>query len=245
MRLVIDQGYAATSELAASLGVSEMTIRRDVAILEKDGRLRNVHGGVTIAPETDLGGTEFDERARTNANAKQAIARAALQFLPDNGIVAIDAGTTTAEVAPLLPPDRAFTVISYSLPVMTAAVHLENVELLNLGGVFHRHSLSYAGPMTTRAIGDLSIDTLYLGTSSIRARGLFCGNDFDAVTKRALIDVATKVVLLADSSKFAKTAVVRFCDLERIDAIVVDDGIDDAALAILRQAGIEPTIVTP
>ena len=126
---------------------------------------------------------------------------------------------------------------------MMEAVHHPNIELVNLGGVFHRYSLSYSGPMTIRAIENLRITTLYLGASSVSERGLFCGNEFDAVTKRALIDAAETVVLLTDSSKFRKIAMVRICELDQIDHVVVDGGIDEASLALVRGAGIEPTLV--
>ncbi len=242
-QLVLDRGYAATSELAAGLGVSEMTIRRDIAKLEQRGRLRNVHGGVTAILDSDLGGSEFEDRRRLHTAAKKAVAKAALRFLPRDGILALDAGTTTAAVVPLLPADRSFTVVTYSLPVMMEAVHHPNIELVNLGGVFHRYSLSYSGPMTIRAIENLRITTLYLGASSVSERGLFCGNEFDAVTKRALIDAAETVVLLTDSSKFRKIAMVRICELDQIDHVVVDGGIDEASLALVRGAGIEPTLV--
>lgn len=242
--MVVEQGYCTTSELAGALGVSEMTVRRDVLRLEAGGRLRSVHGGVTLSGSAELTGTRFDERAVAHADSKRAIARSALRFLPDSGIIAIDAGTTTAELCPLLPTDRALTVATYSLPVLSATSRMASIEQVNLGGVLHRDSLSYAGPMTAQAIENLSIGTLFLGASSVSSRGLFCANDFDALTKRALISVSETVVLLADSSKLGRTAFARICGFERLDYVVTDSDIDDQGADLLRSGGAELVIAT-
>ncbi|MGO1266215.1 MAG: DeoR/GlpR family DNA-binding transcription regulator [Microbacterium gubbeenense] len=236
---VLEQGYCTTAELAQLLKVSEMTVRRDVARLEQAGQLRSVHGGVTTSLDSDLHGTRFDIRANARTDVKRAIAQRALEFLPDNGIIAIDAGTTTAELTPNLPDGRVSTIITYSLPVLNAAVKLEHIDVIDLGGSFHRDSQSYAGPATIRAIENLSIGTLFLGASGVSERGLFCGNDFDAVTKRALVDVSETVILLADSAKFRATAVARVCGLDRIDRVIVDDGLDDADESMLRRHDVE------
>ncbi|HIY65071.1 MAG TPA: DeoR/GlpR family DNA-binding transcription regulator [Candidatus Agrococcus pullicola] len=238
---VLEQGYCTTSELAQLLDVSEMTVRRDVARLEQSGQLRSVHGGVTTSLDSDMHGTRFDVRAHAHTDIKRAIARRALEFLPDNGIIAIDAGTTTAELTAQLPDERISTIVTYSLPVLNAASRLENIDLMNLGGAFHRESQSYAGPSTIRAIENLSIGTLFLGTSGVSERGLFCGNDFDAVTKRALIDVSETVILLADSTKFRTTAVARVCGLDRIDHLVVDADLDETDATMLRRHGVAIT----
>ncbi len=240
--MVVEQGYCTTSELAQSLDVSEMTVRRDVARLEAGGRLRSVHGGVTLSGSAELTGTLFDDRALVNVESKRSIARAALRFLPASGIIAIDAGTTAAELGPLLPTDRPLTVATYSLPVLSGTARMASIEQVNLGGVLHRESLSYAGPMTARAIENLSIGTLFLGASSVSARGLFCANDFDAVTKRALIDVSQTVVLLVDSSKLGKTAIARICGFERLDHVVTDSAIDQEGADLLRSGGAELVI---
>ncbi|MDT0143160.1 DeoR/GlpR family DNA-binding transcription regulator [Microbacterium sp. PRC9] len=244
LAMVVEQGYCTTTELARVLAVSEMTVRRDVARLEAGGRLRSVHGGVTLSGSADLTGTRFDERAVSHAEHKRAIARAALRFLPSSGIIAIDAGTTTAELCPLLPTDRPLTVATYSLPVLTATARMTNIEQVSLGGVLHRDSLSYAGPMTAHAIENLSIGTLFLGASSIGARGLFCANDFDALTKRALIDVSDTVVLLADSSKLGRGSFARICGFDKLHHVITDTDIETAGADLLQSGGAE-LIIAP
>lgn len=242
--MVEDSGYFTTAELAAQFGVSEMTIRRDITRLERDGMVRSVHGGVASVGQTSELGTDFAERSSTSRNVKWTIAAAAAaSHLPDEGIIAIDAGTTTAMIATLLPTGRPLNVISNSLPVFTIAATMRDVHLTALGGTFHPTSLSFTGPLTMEAISHLHVGTLFLGASGINERGVFCGNDYDASTKRALIDAAQSVVLVCDSSKFGATAMARVAALDAVDHVIVDDGLSAAHIAMLKDHGLSFTLV--
>lgn len=243
-RIVEEQGFCTTAELSKHLGVSEMTIRRDVQRLVQAGQLRSVHGGVSELPQSSMLGSNFSTRVDKFAAEKRAIARASAELVPRGGAVGLDAGTTTLELARAWPPDRNATVVTHSLPNVLALLDNTETPVMMLGGVLHRSSQSLSGPMTQRTLGDLSLQVVFLAASSISERGVFCGNDFDAVTKRSLIEVADRVVLLADSSKFNETAMVRACGFDAIDQVVIDDGINEAQAAMLRDQGVDVQLVS-
>lgn len=243
LQMTIDQGYCTTAELSHALGVSEMTVRRDIAKLETSGMLRSVHGGVTSLTPAALMGSDFRERESAKMEIKRALALSAIDFIAPSGIIAIDAGTTTSEISLILPLDRRLSVVSNSLPVFNNLVGAPNVELLALGGTLHPDSLSFAGPLALQGIAELRIGTLFLGASGISERGVFCGNDFDAVTKRALIDVADKVVLVSDSSKLTETAMARVCPLSAIDHLIVDSNVSADQRRMLEHHEIRVTVV--
>lgn len=230
---VSEQGFCSISELADRFGVSEMTIRRDVARLVGAGRLRAFHGGVGSLAPMDLLGVDYGARSENMGDTKRAITERARSQLTQDSVIAIDAGTTTAQFAALIPIDLRITVVTPSLPVVNSLASHASIELLCLGGTLHTESLSFSGPSTLAAISNLRVQTLFLAASGLNERGAFCGNGFDAITKRALIDVADRVVLLADSSKFSTSAMVRTCGWDAIDELIIDDGISAVDLEML------------
>ncbi|MFJ4172068.1 DeoR/GlpR family DNA-binding transcription regulator [Paenarthrobacter sp. NPDC089714] len=234
-----EQGYCTTAELSRIFGVSEMTVRRDVAKLVAEGRLRGVHGGVSSLGSQDLQGSQFNVRLVSHGDAKNALAARALELSADDTVIALDAGTTVALFAEQIPATGRLRVVTASLPVITALSANRAVEVVSLGGVLHPETLSFAGPSTVRDIEDLQVETLFLAASSLSERGAFCANDFDALTKRALIAVSHHVVLLADSSKFAARAMVKVCGWDAIDTLITDDGLDRETESYLVDSGVK------
>lgn len=239
VQFVGEQGYCTILELSQRFGVSEMTIRRDVARIVTEGRLRGFHGGVGSLSPLDMLGVDYRARDLSMSEAKRAIATRALEGVTPRSVIALDAGTTAAQLAAILPSDQHLTVISPSLPVVSGLATNAGVELICLGGVLHPESLSFSGPSTLAAISNLHIETLFLAASGLNVRGVFCGNGFDAITKRALIDVSDTVVLIADSSKFTTSAMVRTCEWDAIDRLIVDSGLRTIDEQMLDQYGME------
>lgn len=239
------QGFCTVTELAQQLGVSDMTVRRDVQRMESDGLLRAVHGGVTALPQSALSGSgDFADRSSSAGRAKWAIAKRALTYIEPNEVIGMDAGSTVDRLAQLLPGDINLQVITHSLPVLARSLNLPGVTAFSLGGTLHPESQSFGGPTTVATLQGLRINTLFLAASSVNASGVYCGNDFDAVTKRELIKIADRIVLLADSSKFSKVAMVRACALADVDVVIVDDGITDAGREFLHASGARVDIAT-
>jgi DeoR/GlpR family transcriptional regulator of sugar metabolism len=239
VELTENHGYCTTAELARILGVSDMTVRRDIRKLEDVGVLRKVHGGATKPPAGTLDGTQLAARVRQMAQAKRVIAERAAQHLPDSGAVALDAGTTVLQMADFWPRGRVTQVITASLPVINSLADNEATEITCLGGEFRAKSLAFVGPATVAAIAELRIRTLFLAATSVQAGGVYCGNDFDALAKRALVQASDEVILLVDSTKFASSAMRRVCPLSALDRVITDDLIGAEARSWLEDAGVE------
>lgn len=235
VQFIADQGYCTITELSRAFAVSEMTIRRDVLRLVEQDKVRGFRGGVGSLSRQDMGGSDYNFRAITMGEAKHAIALKAVDMVGPASVIALDAGTTTNQVASLLPTDHAVKVVTHSFPVVSSLVGNAGVEVSCLGGILHPESLSFDGPATLAAISNLQVETLFLAASGMSERGVFCGNGFDAITKRALIDVAERVVLLADSSKFLNSAMVKICGWDKVDRVIIDDGINEDQERMLEQ----------
>lgn len=242
-QMVEDQGFCTIAELSRELTVSEMTVRRDVQRLVRDGRLRSVHGGVSALPQSDLVGSQFSSRAVQLGPQKRAIALEAATMVPASGAVGLDSGTTTLELARTWPSERQATVMTNSIPNLLALYDDDHTRVMVLGGQFERRSQSLSGPMSLRSVEDMRLSVMFLSASSLSSRGVYCANDYDAVTKRALIEIADRVVLLSDSTKFEGSAMVRVCGFDAIDAAVMDDGISTEHAQMLRDHGIDLRLV--
>lgn len=234
LRRLAAEGYVSSSRLAAELGVSEMTIRRDLRQLDLDGLARRIPGGASLP---HLGhGLPFEERDRSGGAEKLAIAAACLPLLDGAAMVALDAGTTVAHLAGLVQPGT--TVLSHSIPVITATAARDDVELLAVGGVYQRDTRSFAGPGARRAIADYSIDVAVLSATAVDASGVLCANAHDAELKQELARVSATTVLLVDHSKLGARAPIRFGTLDLIDVLITDAGADADDLRRLADAGV-------
>ncbi|MEE6295563.1 DeoR/GlpR family DNA-binding transcription regulator [Georgenia wangjunii] len=219
LRRLAGTGYVASHELATALGVSEMTIRRDLRRLHDEGRVQRVVGGASL-PAPAAPGAPFEERDARSGVVKHALARAALPVLDGARSVALDAGTTVAALAPSLP--AGLTVISHSLPVLAECARRPDLELIGLGGTYVPATRSFAGAQTRAAIADLAVDVLVLAAAAYDEGGLYSTSSLDAEIKRALVVGARRVVLLVDATKAEARAPIRFARLEEVDVVVTD-----------------------
>ena len=237
-------GFASVADLAQLLSVSEMTIRRDLQTLSGRHLVRQVHGGANAI--LDAGeGIDFRVRASRKAATKRAIARAALRYVPPRATVALDAGTTTLELARQLPSDSRLLVVTHSLPSLQVLARSGGIDVVSLSGALQRHTQAFAGPMTLSAIGDLRIGTFFMGTTSVRDGFMYVGSSFDAQTKVALMDVSDRVILLVDSTKFSTTALFPFGSTQRLDVVVTDADAPAEAVSALRAQGIDVVLTAP
>lgn len=232
LELIRRDGFVTTSELAAELGVSEMTVRRDLQRLEEGGEVRVVPGGVSV--RTAAGGTDFRLRLITEEAEKRAIGELAATLVPEGAVVGIDAGSTALEVLRHLAVDTGLTVVTQSLPAMNEAAARRDLELMALGGVLRPEAGSFSGPATVAQVSQLHLDVAFIGATALRDGESLCGNPYDAETKRAMRSSAHWAALVIDSSKFDRTAMMRILPVARYDAVVVDDGLADGDLEALR-----------
>ncbi|MGV9797631.1 DeoR/GlpR family DNA-binding transcription regulator [Mycobacterium sp. NPDC003449] len=242
--LVMSRGRASVAELAQTYDVTTETVRRDLAVLDKAGVLRRVHGGAVPTSTLHLVEPGVGERETTHADQKDAIAAAAVDFFPLTGAsVLLDAGTTTARVAAQLPTDRELTVVTNSVPIAARLATLPSVTLQLLGGRVRGLTQAAVGEPALRVLDALRVDVAFIGTNGITTRhGLSTPDSDEAAVKRAMVRAANYVVVTADSSKVGREDLVSFATIGSVDALVTDSGIGAADRGQLTEHGVEVVV---
>ncbi|MBW9095677.1 DeoR/GlpR transcriptional regulator [Microbacterium jejuense] len=234
-RLVTADGYIASADVAHRLGVSEMTVRRDLRLLEEEGVLRRVAGGATVAAP----GLPFERRDAVGAAQKRAIAGLAAAEAAGADVVALDAGTTVAAVAPLL---HGSTIVTHSLPVIESLSRDAAPQLIAAGGHYQPDTRAFAGPLAEETLRGVRCDVALLSATAVGLDGLWGTNVLDAAIKRVLAAQSDRVVLLADADKLERTSAVRIAALDIVDTLITDARAHPDTVARFAAAGIDVRI---
>jgi len=230
-------------EAAELCGVSPDTIRRDFRKLSDEGLVRRTHGGV-LPTEQFTFDSPIGTREVLHREEKIRIGRYAAGLVGEGETVAIDAGTTAIEAISYLLKTPELTILTYSLDVARAAVDAGELNCIMLGGIIRRNTYSAVGPDAVTMLNRFQATTLFLAANAVSIdRGLMTPNRMEAEVKQGLIDISQRVVLLADSSKLGRRALVSFCRLSEVDTLVTDTGADPDQLEPLRELGIEVVTV--
>jgi DeoR/GlpR family transcriptional regulator of sugar metabolism len=227
-------------ELSRITGVSEMTVRRDLDELERQGLLRRVHGGATSVVSRSYE-PAYALRAARNAEAKDSIGQRAAELVSEGETLVIDVGSTALALARAL-GDMAVTVVTPSLRVANLLADKSTIRLILAGGVVRPGEQSLVGPLAEQAFEDLRCDTAFVGGGGIElTAGLTEYNLEDAHIKRVTLNSCRRCVVLADASKLGAVAFARVCPLDRIHVLVTDET-DELVLQPFRDRGIEVLI---
>ena len=242
--LVMSRGRASVADLAQTYDVTTETVRRDLAALDRTGILRRVHGGAVPVRALHVVEPGVMERETTRADHKDAIARAALEFLPiSGGSVLLDAGTTTGRVAAMLPTDRNLVVVTNSVPIAARMAAMPTVSLQLLGGRVRGLTQAAVGEPALRLLDTLRVDVAFIGTNGISVEhGLSTPDSDEAAVKRAMVRAAGYVVVVADSSKVGREDLLSFAPIDRVDVLITDAELADADRAQLADRGVEVVI---
>lgn len=220
------RGFASVSEIAGELGVSDITVRRDLTRLESQGLLLRTHGGAIAAKGVpveafDIDEPTFDARRRRNADAKERIGAAAAAIVRPGETVGIDVGTTTLQVAKQLASRADIKVFTNN--VRAATLLAEGPASCYLpGGQLRGRELSIYGSIAVEQLQRYWLDRVFLGISGVTDQGLFDYSLEDTEIKRVYIERATQVVVLCDSTKFGRLSMVRICALDEVDLLITD-----------------------
>lgn len=231
-------GFLSVRAIAAELGVSDMTVRRDLKRLELAGEVRVVHGGASL-PHGTLRTPDFVARASHSSDSKQRMAESAAQLVEPGDTIAIDAGTTSYAMAVALPEALPGCVVTHSVPVVQLMLGRPQQRVVVLGGDLLVDSQAFVGPMSVHAAESLRVRTFFLGAGAVDSRGVYVDADLERPTKLALMSAADRIVLLADSSKFSRSAPVKLCGWEGVHTLVTDDVPTEEVSGALRDAGVE------
>lgn len=236
VELARSDGRVDVTTLAARFDVTSETIRRDLTALERRGVIRRVHGGAI--PIERLGfEPPLATRDTVMTTEKDRIAKAALDELPDEGAILIDAGSTTSRFADILPTDRELTVVTHALNIAVTLARRPNLNVLTLGGRVRSRTLAAVDVWAVNALADIFVDVAFMGTNGVSVeRGLTTPDPTEAAVKRAMCAAARRVVLLADHTKVGNDHLVRFAAIDEVDTLVTDGGLDVELAADLEAA---------
>jgi DeoR/GlpR family transcriptional regulator of sugar metabolism len=235
LETILNGRSAEVVELAERFSVSEMTVRRDLGRLAREGKLTRVHGGAV----RDRDEPPFAQIATERRLEKERIGRAAAELVTDGQTIMVDIGTTTLELARHL-RGRRLTVITGNLAVVDELLPESSIELVVLGGVVRRNYRSLVGMLAEDALRHLAADVAFLGASGIRSDlAVMDTTMVEVPIKRSMIAAAQRTVLLADEAKFGMLGSVRICGPGEIGAVVTDARPGHPGVVALGQAGVE------
>jgi len=236
LQAVRSDGSARVSDLTQQLGVSDMTIRRDLEVLAKDGLVEKVHGGAVLPGSHNAYEPSLEDRLVLERPEKTSIARAAASLVRPGTAIAIAAGSTTFSLAQCLLDVPGLTIVTNSLRVAnlyTGNRGPDGTSVLVTGGM-RATSDALVGPVADLTIRSLHFDTLFIGCTGIDAEvGLTTPNLAEAETNRSLIKVARRVVVLADHTKWGVVSLASFATLDEVNVLVTDSLLSADAQSIL------------
>ncbi len=232
-------GGVRVSQIVDQLGVSDMTVRRDISALADRGLVVRVHGGATLAGAPHSSHEpQFRTKAESQREEKLGIARVAAGLVAAGSSVALSGGTTTLEVARELRDVPDLTVVTNSLAVAEELHDPQRRDrMVVLTGGTRTPSDALVGPIAVTALRDLHVDVLFLGVHGFGPRtGCTSPNMVEAATNKALIAAAGQTVVVADHSKYGLVGLTTIVRLDEVDVFVTDDGLGEterAAMATL------------
>jgi DeoR/GlpR family transcriptional regulator of sugar metabolism len=222
---------ASFSGLAAHFGVSEMTIRRDIAALDATGQVIRIPGGIRLARGI-VAERPFLERIRKHSAAKSRIGAAAAALVADGDTVVLDSGTTTLHIARHL-KHRPCTVFTFSIAALEELAQSHSAEVRLFSGIYRAASHDLIGPPVSEGLAHLRAAKVFFGAAAISADGAVMV--YDAEAPRTLLQSAREKILVVDSAKLGQEALYRFCALADCDLLITDAAASPALLRKLRR----------
>ncbi len=236
--MVIDQGRISVTDLAKTTGVSEVTIRQDLNLLEKRNYLRRAHGYAVVLESDDV-----ETRMMNNYALKRTLAEFAATLVNDGETVFIENGSSNALLARTLAENKRITLITVSSYI----AHLlkdTDCEVILLGGIYQKKSESMVGPLTRQFIQQVHFNKAFIGIDGFLPETGFTGRDMmRADVVNAVLEKGSEAIILTDSSKFGATHPYTLGPISRFSRIITDDGLSETAHQQLRDSGLQVDIV--
>ena len=240
-----DENKVFIRDLVETFCVSEVSIRKDLAVLEEQQLLVRVKGGAIIMRQTeDIDDVPVHHKKLLKVKEKQALGRLAASLIKENDTLIIDSGTTMMEVAKNLDKFRKLTIITNALDIAIILSRYERFDIIVLGGNMRSVSNSTVGMLATSDLKNFYCDKLFLGVDSASIKdGLSTPNIEEANLNQTMIASAKETIAVFDSSKFGRRSFAHIASLEKIGTIVTDSGIPEDMKDYIRTAGIKLHIV--
>jgi DeoR family fructose operon transcriptional repressor len=218
-----------------------MTVRRDLGDLEREGLILRTHGGAILGNKDHE--PSYVKRSFTKKEEKIEIGMTAAGLVENGDVIAIDTGSTSLEVARHLDEEIDITVLTNFIPVALTLSKKRNIKVFLLGGILRKEELSLVGDSAIEAIHNLKIDKYFMGISGVsKERELMDFDPAEVAVKRAIMEAASYILLVADHSKFFRSAPTLVAPLSMLQEIVTDPGIYPDQIKILEDEGIKITL---
>lgn len=229
-------GQVVAKAMSEAFGVSEDTVRRDLRELAAEGLLQRVHGGALPASPAMA---DFAHRQQIGPEAKSAIARRAAAMIQPGQVVFIDGGTTCVQLARSLSPTLQATVVTHSPSIAVELVEHPGIEVVLIGGRLFKHSVVAVGAAAMEAIARVRAEIYFMGVTGVHpTAGLSTGDFEEASVKRALIEQAAEVVVLASAEKLHAASPYVIAPMQAVQTLVVEGDTPDTAVAPFAALGI-------
>lgn len=247
MDRVREEGAVRVADLVQALGVSDMTVRRDLEVLDERGLLKKVHGGATTVTSHAMFEPGFAAKSALQQAEKDAIADAAVALAEPGMAIGVSAGTTTYALAQRLASVRGLTIVTNSIRVADVLFHAGRTDqtIILTGGV-RTPSEALVGPFAVAALRTVHMDLVFVGVHGMDPHsGFTCPNLLEADTDRALIQAGRSLVVVADHSKWGVIGISSVARLDEADVLITDSGLDLEARATLAGAVRSLVVVEP
>ena len=232
------------SELAESLGSTEITVRRDLRVMAREGQLVRAHGGAVL-PAVIGHEPSYVEKAHQAAEEKAAIARIAVEMIVPGDSILVGPGSTTQALARLLGDVPELTVVTNSLLVAQALMASTRVEVVMTGGTLRRSIHALVGPSAEESVRGLRASKVFIsGNGFTVEHGLSTPSQLVAATDRAFAFAAQQVIVLADHTKIGRDTMCQTVSTARVHTLITDDRADAAELEAIRAAGVDVRVAT-
>ena len=247
LSLLNERSEVTVRDIARRLQVSEMTVRRDLSRMETERLLRRTHGGAVITEPGALADSYvLGEQTHKNARQKDSIGLKAAGLVKPEETIILDSGSTTPYIARHIDRDAPLTVICYTFKNALEFLPRKNTNLILLGGYYHRDSNIFHSDECRNLLRTIRADTAFISAAGVDAKlGLTTFFYFEAEIKKALIQAAQRIILVADSSKFGKVSTTYFAELSAVHAVITDEGVSAEQRENLEKLGIELIIAEP
>ncbi len=234
-------------DIAELTEASEATIRRDIASLHVQGKLRRVRGGAEAVHPPQLGNLAarpFRVSESINIDKKRAIARAAVDLCEEGDSIIINGGTTTFQMVHFMSARR-LQVMTNSFAIAEHLVKHSKCTVSVPGGAIYRDQSLILSPFDNDAIRNFYARRIFIGAQGINALGVMESDALVIQSEQKLVRQAEELIVMVDSSKFAKRSSLILCSLDKVSTIITDDGISDEAAAMVTDAGVKLITVKP
>jgi DeoR family transcriptional regulator, aga operon transcriptional repressor len=236
-------GRVLVNDLARHFRTSQITIRKDLEVLDGQGRVQRTHGGALPVQTEVLLDPTLREKEKLHRKEKMRIAAGAARMVEEGQCVLLDSGTTTTAIALALRHIGKLTVITnaVNIAVVLSGTH---IEVILTGGMLRKNSFSLVGPVAEQALRQLSADILFLGVDGFDTKaGLFTPNLLEAQVNRIMVEVSRTTVAVCDSSKFGRRSLCNIMPVTAVNHVITDKNIGKPDLQAMREAGITVTLV--